>query len=168
MVFGTSYVMAVPVFKVLSFGLAFMVLYNVVTTFIAALARPQFAMILALLLIPVQVLLIYVGILTHGLVGVALATTLTWGLGTLVGIGYLLREGCVTLPGWKTFLNVTVASICAYFVALWFSPHGLWLLIFYPCAYLSYLAFLRLAGEIGPEEMRLVYLTWRPAKRLIQ
>jgi O-antigen/teichoic acid export membrane protein len=167
MVFGNSYLTAVPVFKVLSFCLAFMVLYHMVTTLIAALSRPQFAMILALLLIPVQVLLIYIGI-THGLVGVALATTLTWGLGTLVGIVYLLREGCVTLPGWKTFLNITVASICAYSVALWFSPHGLWLLIFYPCAYLSYLAYLKLAGEIGPEEMRLVHLTWRPAKQILQ
>jgi O-antigen/teichoic acid export membrane protein len=114
------------------------------------------------------VLLIYIGILTHGLVGVALATTVTWGLGTLVGMVYLLREGCLALPRWKTVSNVTLASIFSYFIALWISPHGLWLLLFYPCLYFGYLAFLRLAGEIGPEEMRLVHLTLRPTKRLIQ
>src|SRR5262245_23045507 len=43
LVFGNRYIMAVPVFEVLSFCLAFMVLYNLVTTLIAALARPQFA-----------------------------------------------------------------------------------------------------------------------------
>jgi teichuronic acid exporter len=78
LVFGDNYLMAVPTFQVLSFCFAFMVLYNVFATFIAALGRQQFAMILALVLIPVQVLLIYVGILNHGLVGVALATTVTW------------------------------------------------------------------------------------------
>jgi O-antigen/teichoic acid export membrane protein len=166
MVFGDNYVMAVPTFKVLSFCFAFMVLYNVVTTFILALARPQFAMILALVLIPVQVLLIYIGIFTHELVGVALATTLTWGLGTLVGIFYLVREGCLSLPRWKTVLKITIASIFSYSVALWILPHGLWLLILYPCVYFIYVAFLRLTGEIGSEEIRLLYLAFSPAKRI--
>jgi len=164
MVFGDTYAMAVPTFEVLSFCFAFMVLYNVVTTFIAALARPQFAMILALVLIPVQVLLIYVGIVTHGLVGVALATTVTWGGGTLIGILYLLREECVDLPSRETATKITIGAIGSYYVAAWISPHGLWLLLFYPCVYLGYLAFLRLTGEIGSEEMRLVHLTLRPAK----
>ena len=167
-VFGESYIRAVPIFQVLSFCFAIMVLYHVMTSLLSALARPRVVMVLALLLVPVQVLLIYVGILTHGLLGVALATTVTWGLGMLVGMVYLLREGCLALPRWKTVSNVTLASIFSYFVALWISPRGLWLLIFYPCLYLSYLAFLRLAREIDSEEMRLVALTWRPAKRRIQ
>ena len=168
MVFGDNYIMAVPTFEVLSFCFAFMVLYNVVTNFIAALARPQFAMILSLVLIPVQVSFIYVGILTHGLVGVAIATTLTWGLGTLVGSFYLLREGCVNLPTRETATRITIAAIGSYYVAAWISPHGLWLLLFYPCSYVVYLAFLKLTGEIGSEEMRQLHFLLRPAKRVIQ
>jgi O-antigen/teichoic acid export membrane protein len=168
LVFGDHYVMAAPTFQVLSFCFAFMVLYSVVSNLLSALGRPQVIMVLALALIPVQLVVVYIGLLTRGLVGAALATTFTWGLGTLVGIFYLLREGCIDLPRRKTVLNVTMASICSYVVALWISPHGLWLLIFYPCVYLVYVAVLKLTGEIGFEEMRLLRLAFNPVKRMFQ
>jgi O-antigen/teichoic acid export membrane protein len=152
--FGEAYLLAVPPFRILTLCFLFMVLFSVVTNFIAALDRPRLSMALSLLLLPVQVFLIYAWISTKGLIGVATATTLTWALGAFLGVSYLLRGGYLMLPKWRTLLNVGVASLCTYYLALWASPSGLWLLVFYPLVYSFYLALLGLTGEIGNGEIR--------------
>ena len=154
-VFGETYTMAAPSFAVLSFCFIFMVLYNVVTNFILALNRPRVGMFLALFLIPVQILFIYVG-LSKGLVGVALATTSSWLLGTIVGSFYLYRQGWLLWPQWKTWLRIGLAAFCVYPITLWLSPTGLWLVVFYPSIYFFYLVLLKVAGEINEGEISAV------------
>ncbi|MGB7947882.1 MAG: oligosaccharide flippase family protein [Candidatus Binatia bacterium] len=152
LVFGQTYTMAAPPFAVLSFCFIFMVLYNVVTTFISALNRPRIAMFLALFLIPVQIVLIYAG-LSGGLVGVALATTSSWLLGTVIGSVYLYRQGWLLPPQGKTLVRIGVAALCVYLITLWLAPAGLWLLAFYPSIYFFYLLLLRVSGEISAGEI---------------
>jgi len=167
-IFGSAYLLAAPPFRILTFCFLFMVLFNVVTTFIAAIDRPRISMALSLLLLPVQVFLIYEWVSTSGLTGVALATTITWALGTFLGGFYLLRRGYLTLPKWKTLLNLGIASLCSYYLVLWASPSGLWLLLAYPLVYLFYLAILRLTGEVGNGEISVLLDALLPARSRTQ
>lgn len=162
--FGHSYLLAAPIFQILSFCFVFMILNDVLTTLIAALNRPRLSMGLNLCLLPVQLFLTYEWIFTGGLVGVALATTASWALGVLIGCGYLLRGGYLVLPHWMTFLKIGIASLSSYYVALWGSPSGLWLLAFCPLIYFFYLGLLRLMGEFANGEVQMLVATFLPAK----
>ena len=162
--FGSVYLPAASPFRVLSFCFLFMVLYHVVTTFISALGRPRLCMALSLLLVPVQLFLIYEWISTKGLVGVALAITVSWALGSLLGVLYLLHKGYLVLPRWRTLLNVGIASLFSYYLVLWVSPSGFWLLVFYPVVYFFYLLLLKLAGDVSNGEVRALLAILLPAR----
>jgi O-antigen/teichoic acid export membrane protein len=162
--FGHSYLLAAPVFKILSFCFVSMILHDVLTTLIAGLDRPRLSMALNLCLLPVQLFLTYEWTFTGGLVGVALATTTSWTLGALIGCVYLLRNGYLVLPHWMTFLKIGIASLSSYYVALWGSLSGLWLLAFCPLIYFFYLGLLRLMGEFGNGEVQMLVATFLPAK----
>ncbi|HKA22819.1 MAG TPA: flippase [Blastocatellia bacterium] len=152
--FGDDYLLAAPVLKILSFCLVFMVLLNLVTTLIAGLDRPRWSMALSLGLLPVQFFLIHEWISTMGLAGVALATTITYVLGALVGTVFLLREGHLVLPNWKTFFKVGIGCVSSYTVTRWGSPSGLWLIALCPLIYFFYLALVRFMGELNDCEVR--------------
>lgn len=162
-IFGSAYLLSAPPFRILTFSFIFMVLCNVIITFIAALNQARIGMGLSLLLLPVQVLLIYHWVFTKGLIGVAAASTVTWALGTFLGALYLWREGYIVLPGWKTVLNVGIACLCSYYLAVWVSPSGLWLLLSCPLIYLVYFIVLRVTGEISNGEIQAL-LTLLPAR----
>jgi O-antigen/teichoic acid export membrane protein len=151
--FGDNYLGAAPAFKILSFCLVFMVLLELGTTLMAGLNRPRSSMTLSLGLLPVQFFLIYGAIFGSGLKGVALATTATWALGAVAGMIYLMREGFLLLPSWKTFLKVAVASVSSYYAVLWGAPSGVWLTAFCPLIYFFYLALVRLMGELNNGEV---------------
>lgn len=168
LIFGDAYLPAASPFRILTVCFVFMVLYSVVTTIIAALDRPRFSMALSLLLVPMEVLLIYVWIFTKGLMGVAVATTATWALGTILGGFYLLHQGYFVLPGWKTFLNLGIASLSSYCLAVWISPAGVWLFLFYPLIYFFYLVVLRLTGEVSNAEQQALLAALRPRRHRIQ
>jgi len=152
--FGDEYLLAAPVIKILSFCLVFMVLLNLVEHLIAGLDRPRWSMALNLGLLPVQFFLIHEWISTMGLAGVALATTITYVLGALVGTVFLLREGHLVLPNWKTFLKVGIGCVSSYTVIRWGSPSGLWLIASCPLIYFLYLALVRFMGELNDSEVR--------------
>jgi len=152
--FGDEYLLAAPVIKILSFCLVFMVLLNLVEHLIAGLDRPRWSMALNLGLLPVQFFLIHEWISTMGLAGVALATTITYVLGALGGTVFLLREGHLVLPNWKTFLKVGIGCVSSYTVIRWGSPSGLWLIASCPLIYFLYLALVRFMGELNDSEVR--------------
>jgi O-antigen/teichoic acid export membrane protein len=162
--FGRTYLAAAPVFKILVFCFAFMVLQDVAASLIAALARPRLNMIFSLGLLPLQLFLIYAWISTGGLAGAALATTVSWALGAVVGAIYLLVRGYLVLPKWTTFLKVGIASISSYYVALWGCPSSPWLLAFCPLVFLFYLGLLKLMGEFNNGEIRVLLASFLPAK----
>jgi O-antigen/teichoic acid export membrane protein len=164
--FGDDYLLAAPVLKILSFCFVFMILLDVVTTLIAGLDRPRWSMALCLGLLPVQFFVIYAGISATGLAGVALATTICYALGTLVGIVYLMREGYLVLPAWKTFLKVAIASASSYYMALWGAASGVWLIVFCPLIYVFYLALVRVMGEINDGEVRTLAEHFLPMRRI--
>jgi len=162
-IFGSAYLPAAPPFRILVFCLVFMVLYNVVTTFIAAVGRPRVSVVLGLLLLPVQVFLVYQWIFAKGLVGVALATGTTWAIGTLAGSVYLWHSGHLVLPKWRTAINLGLACLASYYLALWVSPSGVWLLLVCPLIYCVSLVVLRMSGEIGSGAIRGLLSTVLPA-----
>lgn len=164
MVFGESYLPAAPTLMILSFSLVFMVLYHVFTTCISALGHPRWSMALGVFLLPIQGFFIYEWIFSYRLVGVALATTASWALGSLVGALCLVRQGYLELPKWKTLLNLAVACLASYYIASWISPESLWLLLSYPLAYLIYFTILRLTGEIGKGEISAFFAAVFPAR----
>jgi O-antigen/teichoic acid export membrane protein len=164
--FGDDYLLAAPVLEILSFCFAFMILLDVVTTLITGLDRPRWSMALSLGLLPVQFFLIYAGIFTTGLTGVALATTTSYALGTLLGTVYLMREGYLVLPNWKTFLKVALASVSSYTMALWGAPSGLWLIAFCPLVYLFYVVLIRVMGELNDGEVRTLAENLVPMRRI--
>lgn len=162
--FGRSYIPAAPAFKILAFCFVFMILHDVLTGVIAALNRPRLSMAISACLLPVQLFLTYEWIFKHALVGVALATTVSWALGAVMGSVYLLGRGYLALPKWTTFLRVGIASLASYFLALWGFPSGLWLLLFCPVIYLLYFALLKLMGEFNDGEVRMLLAAILPAK----
>lgn len=162
--FGDNYLPAAPVFRILSFCFVFMVFQDVLMTLITGLGRPRWSMGLSLVLLPVQFFLVYKGIFANGIAGAALATTISWALGTLIGTIYLMRGGYLTLPKWTTFVKVAIASVSSYYLALWGSPQGFWLIAFVPLLYLLYLAFVRLMGELNEGEIHALVVNSLPTR----
>ena len=163
--FGAHYLAAAPVLRILSFCFVFMILQDMLTNLIAGLGSPGFSMALNLGLVPLQLLFIYWGSFAAGLTGIALATTVSWGLGAVIAAGYLLHKGLWFLPGWKTIFNVGLASALSYCIASSASPSGLWFITFCPIVYLFYLALIRLMGELADAEVRTLLLNFLPASR---
>jgi O-antigen/teichoic acid export membrane protein len=166
--FGSSYLPAVPAFKILAFCLMFMILNDLMASLIVALDRPRLGMILSLCLLPLQFWLTSRWISSGGLVGVALATTVSWAVGTLLSAVYLLGKGYLVLPKVTTFLKVGIASMLSYYVTLWGCPSGIWLVVFCPLVYLLYLGLLKLQGEFNNGEARVLLARFLPAKTLRQ
>ena len=164
LVYGQDYLLAAPALSILSFCFALMILHDVLMTAIAGLGRPRWSMVFGLALLPVQFVLVHQGIVAMRLTGAALATTACWGIGTLLGVIYLVRQGYLVLPKWKTFLRVGIASGASYYIALWGSPSGFWLIAFAPFIYLLYFTLIRLMGEISAGQVNSFVVNFLPAR----
>jgi len=168
LVYGEHYLLAAPALRILSFCFAFMIFQDVLMTSIAGLGRPRWSMALGLVLLPIQFVLVQQGISILGLTGAALATTACWGLGTLLGAVYLVRQGYLVLPNWRTFLRVGIASGLSYCIALWVSPSGFWLIAFAPFVYLLYLGFIAFMGELSAAQINALFTNFLPVRSRVR
>ncbi len=163
LLYSTAYIKAAAPLSILIWGLTFYALFVILTTIITAEGKPDLAMGLSLVLIPLDVALNFFLIPTLGLQGAALSTTLTMLVGMVMAAVYVFRDlGTLMAPG--SFLKIVVASAAVYLATIAYRVSGLWLLPYYAALAGVYVLALWALGEIKREDvqmaMRLIPLPW--------
>ena len=152
LVYTTKYINAAPSLSILIFGLTFLSVFVILTTIITASGKPKISMIVALMLVPIDIVLNLTLIPIYELKGAALATTITAFIGLVIAAAYVFqRFGTLMNP--ISFLRISGASLIIYFVAIVYSISGVLLVANYMFLFLVYLGLLWVSKEIKKEDI---------------
>ncbi len=153
LVYTEAYLSAAAPLSVLIFGLTFLCLFIILTTIITASGKPKVSLFMVLVLLLVNVLLNMTLVSIHGLVGAAVATTITGILGVLIS-GIYVYIHFHTLTDIFPLLRILGASSIIYLCARFFPFAGIPLLVFYACLMAIYFALLFVFREIKKEDIQ--------------
>ncbi len=146
-VFSRTYSSSGSALSVLMFGFTFLTLFSVLTTMLMAGGQTRGAVVAGLLLLPIDAVLNLMMIPRYGLVGAALATSLTAIIGVAVASWLVLREfGTCWEMG--PLLKIMTASGAIYCAAVFVSPPVSWLVPWIVFLSVLYCLILFLMGEL--------------------
>jgi len=112
-------------------------------------------MIVALMLVPINVVLNLTLIPIYELKGAALATTITAFIGLVIAASYVFKGfGALVSP--ISFVRISVASLIIYFVAISYPLSGVLLVANYMLLFSVYLGLLWVSKEINKEDIEVV------------
>ena len=152
LVYTTKYINAAPSLSILIFGLTFLSVFVILTTIITASGKPKISMIVALMLVPIDIVLNLTLIPIYELKGAALATTITAFIGLVIAASYVFKRfGTLMSP--ISFVRISGASLIIYFVAISYSVSGVLLVANYMFLFLVYLGLLWVSKEIKKEDI---------------
>jgi len=155
LVYTTIYINAAPSLSILIFGLSFLSVFVILTTIITASGKPNVSMIVALILVPIDIVLNLTLIPIYELKGAALATTITAFIGLVIAAAYVFqRFGTLMSP--ISFIRISGASLIIYFVALSYPFSGILLVGNYVFLFLVYLGLLWVLRELNEEDIKVV------------
>jgi len=112
-------------------------------------------MIIALMLVPIDIVLNLTLIPIYELKGAALATTITAFIGLVIVASYVFKK-FRTLMSPISFIRISGASLIIYFVAISYSFSGVLLVANYMFLFLVYLGLLWVLKEINKENIEVV------------
>jgi O-antigen/teichoic acid export membrane protein len=155
LVYTAKYINAAPSLSILIFGLTFLAVFVIITTIITASGKPKVSMIVALMLVPIDVVLNLTLIPIFELKGAALATTITAFIGLVIAASYVFKRfGTLMSP--ISFIRIGGASLIIYFIAISYSFSGVLLVASYIFLFLVYLGLLWISKEINKEDIEVV------------
>jgi len=112
-------------------------------------------MIVALMLVPINVVLNLTLIPIYELKGAALATTITAFIGLVIAASYVFKSFRALMSP-ISFVRISGASLIIYFVAISYSLSGVLLVANYMFLFLVYLGMLWVSREINKEDLEVV------------
>lgn len=152
LVYTAEYINAAPSLSILIFGLTFLSVFVILTTIITASGKPKISMIVALMLVPIDIVLNLTLIPIYELKGAALATTITAFIALVIAAAYVFqRFGTLMNP--ISFVRISGASLIIYLVAIGYSISGVLLVVNYMFLFLVYLGLLWVSKEIKKEDI---------------
>ena len=155
LVYTAKYINAAPSLSILIFGLTFLSVFVILTTIITASGKPKVSMIVALMLVPIDIVLNLTLIPIYELKGAALATTITAFIGLVIAASYVFKGfGALVSP--ISFVRISVASLIIYFVAISYPLSGVLLVANYMLLFSVYLGLLWVSKEINKEDIEVV------------
>ena len=155
LVYTAKYINAAPSLSILIFGLTFLSVLVILTTIITASGKPKVSMIVALMLVPIDIVLNLTLIPIYELRGAALATTITAFIGLVIAAAYVFKRfGTLMSP--ISFIRISGASLIIYFVAISYSFSGVLLVASYIFLFLVYFCLLWISKEINKEDIEVV------------
>lgn len=155
LVYTAKYINAAPSLSILIFGLTFLSVFVILTTIIIASGKPKVSMIVALMLVPIDIVLNLTLIPIYELKGAALATTITAFIGLVIAASYVFKRfGTLMSP--ISFIRISGASLIIYFIAISYSFSGVLLVANYMFLFSVYLGLLWVSREINKEDIEVV------------
>lgn len=154
-VFSAAYLPAAPILTVLIFVYAAYTIYITLVTSLLAENKPRQALAIPAALLPLAVVLIWLGITRFGVMGAAYAVLLSVGVAALVVIGYVFYRFRPVLDA-RSLVRILLASLVVFGVARLWMPTGLALVLGYGLLGLLYLVLLLALREFSPQDVALV------------
>lgn len=149
--YSSRYIEAAEPLSVLVFGLGLIAVFNVLCNIVMGSGRPGVALGIALPLVLVDIVLNVTLIPPYGLLGAAIATTLTGFIGMIVAAAYVLWQFKTLVPP-KSLLKICVASAVVYAIALNISLSPFLLPLLYIGLFTLYLGLLVVMKELKKED----------------
>lgn len=144
--------------SILIFGITFLTVFVTLATIITGSGKPKVSMGIALSLVPICIALNSVLVPRYQLEGAALATTLTAFIGMSVALVYVARRFRALINP-ISFVRICAASLTVYFIAIWYSVSGIWMIGWYGLLFLVFVALLRVFKEIKKEDIGMIKYT---------
>lgn len=153
LVYTGRYLTAASPLSILIFGLTFLCLFIILTTVITASGKPRVSLAMVLILLVVNILLNTTLVPIYGLIGAALATTITGFLGVLIS-GIYIYKRFHTLTNLLSLFRIVGASLIIYLCARVFPVSGIPLLAYYAGLLAIYFTLLFIFREIKKEDIQ--------------
>jgi O-antigen/teichoic acid export membrane protein len=134
------------------FGLGLIAVFNVLCNMIMGGGKPGAALGIALPLVPIDIALNIALIPRYGLLGAAIATTLTGFIGMVAAAAYVFWRFKTLVPA-KSLLKICIASAVVYAIALNISLSPFLLPLLYVGLFTLYLGLLFVMKELKKEDI---------------
>jgi len=153
-VYSSGFAGAGTPLSILIFGISIFSVFMILSTIIMATGRPKISMIIALGIVPINIVLNYMLIPRYELVGAALATLVSFLGGLCVAAVYIYVK-FKTLMSIFSLLRISAASVIIFIISIKLSFTGMALAGEYIVLFALYVALLFFFGEIRREDMRI-------------
>ncbi len=153
LVYTGRYLAAASPLSILIFGLTFLSLFIILTTVITASGKPRISLAMVVALLLVDILLNRTLVPIYGLIGAAIATTITGFMGVLIA-GVYVYNRFHSLTSLLSLFRIVGASSIIYIVACIFSVSGIALIGYYIGLLLIYFVLLFIFREIREEDIQ--------------
>lgn len=151
-VFPAEYRAAAPILTVLILAYTAYAVYITLVTTLLAENRPRRALLIPLVVLPVEAAVIWLAITRLGVIGAALGSLASVAAAATVVLIYVFRRYRPS-PGLRTLARTGLASAAIWLIARWWSPSGLALLVAYGLLAGLYLVLLLLLGELRARDL---------------
>ncbi len=155
LVYTDRYLTAASSLSILIFGLTFLCLFIILTTVITASGKPRVSLLMVLILLVINILLNMTLVPIYGLIGAAVATTITGFLGVLIS-GIYIYKRFHTLTNLLSLFRIVGTSLVIYLCARVFPVAGVALFVYYAGLLAIYFALLFIFREIEKEDIQVV------------
>ena len=155
-IYRDTYQAGSPALRIVAFGMLFFGLLYIVTTIISASGHPGVSLLLGVITLVTSTALNALLIPPQGLIGAAIATTVSMLVGTVLACAYLWRR-FGTLMSFTSALRIAACSGVVYGASLLFSPASKVLVIAQLIALsVAYAIVLVFSGELGRSDLKLI------------
>jgi lipopolysaccharide exporter len=151
-VFPAEYRAAAPILSVLILAYTAYAVYITLVTTLLAENRPRRALLIPLLVLPLEATAIWLGITYLGAIGAALASLSSVAAAATVVLAYVYRR-YRPAAGVRSLARIALASAAIWGIARWWAPSGLALVLAYGLLAALYLAILVLLGELRARDL---------------
>jgi O-antigen/teichoic acid export membrane protein len=155
LLYSESFSAAAPVLRILAFGFAFLALFLSQGSFLLGLKKLKVAVGLVFINVIVMVTFIYILVPKQGILGVAVATTITGIVAFLITSLYLIYT-FGTMISARSFANIIFSSIIIYETSSYLKFSGKWFIVSAILNLLLYYLVLFLLQEIKSSDRKLV------------
>ena len=129
--------------------------FQLLMSLTSAADRPGLRMAFSLVLVPIGLVLNFLLIPIHGIIGAAQATLITMSIGVLVTFRFVLRCTGAKIPGWTVF-RCAISGMLVYGAASLWSAYDWMLIPKLAIMGMIYIAVLFIIGELGKKEIQSV------------
>ncbi len=152
--YSSTYLPAGTSLSILIFGIAFLTLFVIFSNTIIGYGKPNICMVIAILMVPIDIILNYIFIPLYQLNGAAIATTITAFLG-MAAAGLYISMNLGRLMRASSLSKIIISSMIIYIIAIEFQISGILLIIWYLILFILYFAILWMLKEIKDEDVEI-------------
>jgi O-antigen/teichoic acid export membrane protein len=148
LLYGDSYIRASEPLNILLLGAIFLSIKVVMFNVMVAEGKPRYIIYIGILSLVIDIILLMTLTNRMGLMGAATASAVTHFLGFAISYRYVARKFMIH-KAWKSLVRIIAASVVIYMTAVFYSPSGIVLVLYYGILSLVYVFILIVLKEIS-------------------